>query len=90
MSKILIIWDLKIKGTQATKFYRALFGYEYKTKRGTCHTPGILDDLPSDAWACINRSTLLIEEEFASTVGKVFREFNEILKWYMFRVKREV
>ncbi|MFN4133510.1 MAG: hypothetical protein ACK4GQ_03980 [Candidatus Hadarchaeales archaeon] len=89
MSKVLIVWDVKKRGSPATKFYRALFGYGYKTREGPCHAPGILDALPSDVWECVNRSTLLIEEEFASAVEEIFKEFDEILKWFRFRVEEE-
>ncbi len=89
MSKILIIWDVKSRGSPATLFYRALSGYDYKTKAGRSHSPGILDELPEDVWDFINRSTLLIEEEYAKLVEKIFKEFNEHLDWYKFVVESE-
>lgn len=89
MPKILIIWDVKSRGSPATLFYRALSGYNYKTKAGRSHSPGILDELPEEVWDFINRSTLLIEEEYAKLVEKIFKEFNEHLDWYKFVVESE-
>lgn len=86
MKKILIVWDVKSRGTPATMFYRALSGYDYNTKSGRNHTPGILDELPEEAWEFVNRSTLLIEEEFSRTVEKIFKEFDEHLKWLRFEI----
>ncbi len=86
MKKILIVWDVKSRGTPATTFYRALSGYDYNTKEGKNHTPGILDELPEDVWEFVNRSTLLIEKEYAEMVEEVFKEFNEHLKWLRFEV----
>lgn len=88
MAKVLIIWDVKSRGSPATLFYRALCGYDYKTKSGRNHSPGILDELPEDVWEFVNRSTLLIEDEYAKLVEKVFREFSEHLIWRMFEVER--
>jgi hypothetical protein len=86
MAKILIIWDVKARGSPATLFYRALCGYDYKTKSGKRHSPGVLDQLPEDVWDFINRSTLLIEEEYARVVERVFKEFEDYLNWFRFRV----
>lgn len=86
--KVLIVWDLKARGSAATLFYRALSGYDYKTKEGRRHSPGILDELPGDAWEFINRSTLLIEEEYAELVEEVFREFEKYLNWFKFKIER--
>lgn len=88
MSKVLIVWDVKCRGTPATKFYRALFGYDYKTKSGTSHSSGILDEVPEDCWEFVNRSTLLIEKKYAEMVEEVFREFDEFLQWVKFEVLR--
>jgi hypothetical protein len=87
MRKILLIWDVKSKGSPATFFYRALCGYDYPTKSGKSHSNGILDEIPDDVWEFINRSTLLIEEEYAKMVEKIFKEFNEHLDWYRFEVE---
>jgi len=89
MTKILIIWDVKTRGSPATLFYRALSGYDYKTKAGRSHSPGILDEIPEDVWEFINRSTLLIEDEYAKLVEKIFKEFSEHLVWHMFEVESE-
>jgi hypothetical protein len=89
MPKILIIWDVKSRGSPATLFYRALCGYDYKTKAGRNHSPGVLDELPEDVWEFINRSTLLIEDEYAKLVEKIFKEFSEHLVWHMFEVESE-
>jgi hypothetical protein len=77
---------VKSKGTPATLFYRALSGYDYKTKSGRAHSPGILDELPEDVWEFINRSTLLIEEEYAKLVEEIFKEFDRHLKWFKFEI----
>jgi len=87
MPKILIIWDVKSRGSPATLFYRALCGYNYETKAGMSHSKGVLDELPEDVWEFINRSTLLIEEEYAKLVEKIFKEFNEYLDWHIFEVE---
>ncbi len=86
MRKILIIWDVKTRGSPATLFYRALRGYDYPTKAGMSHSAGILDEMPDDVWEFINRSTLLIEEEYAMMVEKIFKEFNKHLIWHRFEV----
>lgn len=87
MGKVLLVWDVKSRGSPATLFYRALSGYDYRTKSGRCHSPGILDELPEDVWEFINRSTLLIEEEYAKMVERIFREFSEHLVWYKFLIE---
>ncbi len=87
MRKILLVWDVKSRGSPATLFYRALSGYDYPTKSGRNHTPGILDELPEDGWEFTTRSTLLIEEEYAKMVEKIFREFTEHLEWRKFLVE---
>ncbi|MDI6642800.1 MAG: hypothetical protein QMD95_01955 [Candidatus Hodarchaeaceae archaeon] len=89
MRKILLVWDVKSRGSPATLFYRALSGYDYQTKAGRNHSPGILDELPVDVWKFINQSTLLIEEEYAKLVEKIFKEFNEHLVWHKFVVEVE-
>lgn len=86
MTKILIVWDVKARGTPATTFYRALFGYDYKTKAGRNHSSGALDELPDEAWELISQSTLLIEEEYAKIVEQIFREFARHLEWFRFEV----
>jgi len=86
MRKVLIVWDVKRRGTPATRFYRALFGYDYNTKRGTVHAPGVLDEIPDDCWEFVCRSALLIEKRYARLVEEVFREFEEFLKWMRFEV----
>ena|GEM_PF-3992514 len=45
-----------------------------------------MDQLPSDSWKFVNRSALLIEEEYVEFVERVFREFEKILEWVKFRV----
>ncbi len=87
MPKVLIIWDVKSRGTPATMFYRALRGYDYRTKNGRNHSPGVLDELPEEVWEFVNRSTLLIEEEYAKFVEKVFKDFAEYLDWHVFEVE---
>ncbi len=89
MPKVLIIWDVKSRGSPATYFYRALCGYNYPTKAGRNHSPGILDEIPDDVWEFVNRSTLLIEEEYARLVEKVFKEFEKHLAWHTFLVESE-
>ncbi|MEM2890572.1 MAG: hypothetical protein QW835_04080 [Candidatus Hadarchaeum sp.] len=89
MRKILLVWDVKSRGSPATLFYRALCGYDYETKSGRNHSPGILDEIPEDVWEFINRSTLLIEEEYAKMVERIFKEFAEHLVWYKFVVEEE-
>ncbi|MGQ9788630.1 MAG: hypothetical protein ACUVQM_04940 [Candidatus Hadarchaeaceae archaeon] len=89
MRKILLVWDVKSRGSPATLFYRALCGYDYETKSGRNHSPGILDEIPEDVWEFINRSTLLIEEGYAKMVERIFKEFTEHLVWYKFVVEEE-
>jgi hypothetical protein len=86
MAKVILLWDVKKRGSQATLFYRALRGYEYRIKGGRRHSPGILDRLPEECWRFVTRSSLLIEEEYAEEVERVFREFERILEWVKFRV----
>lgn len=87
MRKILLVWDVKTRGSPATMFYRALSGYNYETKTGMSHSKGILDEIPKDVWELVSRSTLLIEEEYAKLVEKIFKEFNEHLRWHRFEVE---
>jgi len=89
MRKILLVWDVKSRGSPATLFYRALSGYDYPTKAGRSHSPGILDEIPDEVWEFISQSTLLIEEEYAKLVEKIFKEFNEHLVWHRFVVEVE-
>ncbi|KXA92266.1 hypothetical protein AKJ65_07825 [candidate division MSBL1 archaeon SCGC-AAA259E19] len=88
MGKILLLWDVKSRGSPATLFYRELRGYEYKTKSGKCHSDGILDELPEDCWDFVSRSALLIEEEHARRVEEVFKKFDRHLKWKKFVVEK--
>ena len=85
---MLIVWDVKCRGTPATRFYRALFGYDYRTKHGTAHSNGVLDEIPRECWEFVSRSALLIEKRYARLVEEVFREFEEVLKWMRFEVVR--
>ncbi|MDI6820424.1 MAG: hypothetical protein QMC89_05940 [Candidatus Hodarchaeaceae archaeon] len=87
MKKILLVWDVKSKGSPATLFYRALCGYDYPTKSGKSHSNGVLDEIPDGVWEFINRSTLLIEEEYAKMVEEIFREFGKHLLWHRFEVE---
>ena len=87
MRRVLLIWDVKTKGSPATLFYRALLGYDYPTKSGRSHSPGVLDEIPEDGWEFISRSTLLIEEEYAKIVEEIFKEFNKHLVWHRFEVE---
>jgi len=87
MRKILLVWDVKVRGSPATRFYRALSGYDYQTKAGKSHSAGILDEIPDDVWGFVNRSTLLIEEEYAKLVEKIFKEFSTYLNWCRFEVE---
>jgi len=89
MKKILLVWDVKSRGSPATLFYRALSGYDYTTKSGRSHSPGILDELPDDVWEFVNRSALLIEEEYGRMVEKIFKDFAEHLVWRKFFVEVE-
>lgn len=84
---MLLIWDVKTRGSPATSFYRALVGYDYPTKAGKGHSAGVLDEIPSTVWKFINRSALLIEEEYAGMVEKIFKEFDEHLRWFRFEVE---
>ena len=83
----MLIWDVKSRGSPATLFYRALVGYDYPTKAGKNHSAGVLDEIPDDVWEFINRSALLIEQEYAEMVEKIFKEFNEHLRWHRFEVE---
>jgi len=89
MKKILLVWDVKTRGSPATLFYRALNGYDYETKSGRNHSPGVLDELPEDVWEFISQSTLLIEEEYARMVERIFKEFTAHLVWHKFLVEKE-
>ena len=89
MARILIVWDVKTRGSPATFFYRALKGYDYNTKAGRTHTPGVLDEMPEDAWEFVNQSTLLIEEEYARMVERIFKEFTEHLVWHRYLIEEE-
>ena len=89
MKKVLLLWDVKSRGSPATLFYRELRGYNYKTKSGKRHSEGVLDELPEDVWDFVSRSALLVEEEHVKKVLKVFKKYDSHLKWKKFVVKEE-
>ncbi len=89
MERVLLLWDIKTKGSKATLFYRELRGYDYKTKSGKKHTDGILDEIPKDVWDFVNRSALLIDKDHAKKVERIFKKYDSHLKWKKFVVKRE-
>ncbi|KXB05178.1 hypothetical protein AKJ49_01340 [candidate division MSBL1 archaeon SCGC-AAA382A03] len=86
MKKILLLWDIKSKGSKATLFYRELRGYDYKTKSGKCHSEGILDELPDEVWDFVSRSALLVDKKYASEVERIFEKYDSHLKWKKFIV----
>jgi hypothetical protein len=85
--KILLIWDVKGKGSPATMFYRALRGYDYPTKSGKNHSSGVLDELPSGSWKFVSKSVIMIDEKHASRVEGVFEEFERHVYWKKFEVR---
>lgn len=89
MKKILLLWDVKSRGSPATRFYRELRGYDYKTKSGKCHSQGILDELPDEVWDFVSRSALLVDKDHSSRVVKVFKKYDSHLKWKKFVVEGE-
>ncbi len=86
MPRILLIWDVKTRGTPATRFYRELSGYDYETKTGKAHTDGALDKIPEDSWEFISRSALSIEEEDETRVVKVFKNNSAHVEWKRYKV----
>jgi len=86
MRKVLLIWDVKSRGSPATLFYRALNGYDYPTKSGKNHSDGILDDLPEGVWEFVSRSALMVESKHANKVERVFKEFSMHVEWKKFEV----
>ncbi|KUO42917.1 MAG: hypothetical protein APU95_00240 [Hadesarchaea archaeon YNP_N21] len=87
MRKILLIWDVKTRGSPATLFYRALCGYDYRTKSGKIHSAGILDELPEGVWQFVSRSALIIDAKHAVKVERIFKEFSEHILWRKFEVE---
>ncbi|MFP4005656.1 MAG: hypothetical protein ACLFUR_02935 [Candidatus Hadarchaeia archaeon] len=87
--KVLLLWDIKSKGSKATLFYRELRGYNYKTKSGKRHSEGILDKLPEDVWDFVSRSALVVERNHARKVEKIFKKYDSHLKWKKFIVEEE-
>lgn len=87
MKKVLLLWDIKSKGSKATLFYRELRGYDYKTKSGKRHSNGLLDELPRDVWDFVSRSALLINKKHATKVEKVFKKYDSHLRWKKFIVE---
>lgn len=84
--KVLFLWDVKSRGSPATLFYRALRGYDYKTKSGKSHSDGILDELPKDGWDFVSRSALLVKRKHVLKVEKVFKEFDAHVEWKKFEI----
>ncbi|MCD6248338.1 MAG: hypothetical protein J7J17_02695 [Hadesarchaea archaeon] len=84
--KVLFVWDVKSRGSPATRFYRELCGYDYETIKGKSHSNGVLDELPKGKWEFVSRSALLVDERYASRVVSVFRKFDEYIEWKNFRV----
>ncbi|KXB00399.1 hypothetical protein AKJ48_00910 [candidate division MSBL1 archaeon SCGC-AAA261O19] len=89
MRKILLIWDVKSRGTPATSFYRELRGYDYKTKSGKCHTDGVLDELPEDVWDFVSRSALIVEKNHVKKIEKVFKKYGTHLEWVKYEVREK-
>ncbi len=87
MKKILLLWDVKSRGTPATCFYRELKGYDYKTKSGKRHSSGILDELPDNVWDFVSRSALLVDKGHAEEVVEIFKKYDTHLEWKKFVVK---
>jgi hypothetical protein len=87
MKKVLLIWDVKSRGSPATLFYRALRGYDYPTKAGRSHSAGVLDELPEGVWEFVSRSALVVDLRHAERVEKVFKEFREHVVWRRFEVE---
>lgn len=86
MAKVLLVWDVKTKGSPATRFYRELCGYDYETKKGKSHSNGVLDELPPDVWEFVSRSALTVERRHALKVVRVFKKFDTHVKWKKFEV----
>ena len=84
--KVLLVWDVKSKGSPATRFYRELCGYDYVTKKGKSHSNGVLDELPPGVWEFVSRSALAVDRKHASKVVKVFKKFDTHVKWRKFEV----
>lgn len=89
MKKVLYLWDIKSKGSEATLFYRELRGYDYKTKSGKRHTEGILDKLPDEVWDFVSRSALLIDRKHVSEIESIFEKYDSHLRWKKYIVKEE-
>ncbi len=86
MVRVLLIWDVKTRGSPATRFYRDLSGYDYETKSGKSHTDGVLDELPGDGWEFVSRSALVVEERYESKVVKVFKDNSAHVEWKRYRI----
>lgn len=86
MAKVLLVWDVKSKGSPATRFYRELCGYDYETKRGRTHSAGILDELPAGDWEFVSRSALVVERRHASKVVGVFKKYDTYVEWRKFKI----
>ena len=87
MRKVLLIWDVKSRGSPATLFYRALRGYDYPTKMGKGHSAGVLDELPTGVWEFVSKSVMIVEAKYSDKVERVFREFREHVSWLKFEVE---
>ena len=86
MPRILLIWDVKTRGTPATRFYRELSGYDYENKAGKSHTDGALDELPKESWEFVSRSVLSIEEGYETRVVKVFKDNSAHVEWKRYKI----
>ncbi len=86
MAKVLLVWDVKSRGSPATRFYRELCGYDYETKRGKTHTAGVLDELPDDDWEFVSRSALVVERRHSTKVVKIFKKYATHVEWRKFKV----
>ncbi|MCS7131325.1 MAG: hypothetical protein NZ934_01135 [Hadesarchaea archaeon] len=87
MKKILLIWDVKSGGSPATSFYRALRGYDYRSKSGKSHSNGVLDELPEGVWEFVSRSAIIVERRYTERVEQVFRQFSGHVIWRRFEVR---
>lgn len=83
MSRVLFAWDASPDKSGRRMFYKKLSGYG---QGDSYYYPGVLEEIPKDSWDWINKSIILVDEEFADGLRSLLKEYDDILDWYEFEV----
>lgn len=84
---ILFTWDIrKAAANRKRMFYNKLFGFGH-AKVGKAHRyPGVLEQIPRKSWKRVGGSVYVIEEKYASGLGRLLKNFEDVLEWHEFKI----